>query len=47
MSSTPGHQFNAGSQQPGHVLKVKFDKAGKIDVRCAMHPKMKMSVNVQ
>jgi plastocyanin len=46
MSSTPGHTFNAGSQQPGQTLKVKFDKAGNFEVRCAMHPKMTLQVAV-
>lgn len=46
MSATSGHAFNTGSQAPGKATPVTFDKAGDIQVICAIHPSMKMLVKV-
>jgi len=46
LSTTPGHQFNMGLIGPGHATPVTFDKAGDIQIFCAMHPTMKMVVKV-
>jgi plastocyanin len=46
LSTTPGNQFNLGSIGPGHSTPVTFDKAGNIQVLCAIHPTMKMMVKV-
>jgi plastocyanin len=35
-----------GLQKPGQTISTKFDKAGTYQVRCAIHPKMKMTVTV-
>lgn len=35
-----------GLQKPGETIVTKFDKAGTYQVRCAIHPKMKMTVSV-
>jgi plastocyanin len=35
-----------GLQKPGEIISAKFDRAGDYQVRCAIHPKMKMSVKV-
>ena len=35
-----------GLQKPGQTISTKFDKAGTYQVRCAIHPKMKMTVKV-
>ncbi|TGM60114.1 methylamine utilization protein [Leptospira adleri] len=39
--------FDLGSYPQGQTKKVKFDKAGKILVECAIHPGMKMTIEVQ
>ncbi len=36
-----------GLQKPGETIDVLFDKAGRFTVRCAIHPRMKMSVVVE
>lgn len=46
MSRTAGNTFNLGSQMPGRSTPVTFDKAGDIEVICAIHPGMKMAVKV-
>lgn len=38
--------FDLGSYAPGAAKKVKVDKAGKIDVECAIHPGMTMVIDV-
>ncbi|HEV8640592.1 MAG TPA: plastocyanin/azurin family copper-binding protein [Methylomirabilota bacterium] len=45
-SPTPGLEFNIRSQQPGQSDVVSFSKPGVLEVRCAIHPKMKMRVTV-
>jgi len=45
-SSSPGNDFNLGSQLPGNSTSVTFDKSGDVDVMCAIHPLMKMKVKV-
>jgi len=46
LSTTPGNEFNLGSQAPGVSTPVTFDKAGQVDVMCAIHPRMKLQVTV-
>jgi plastocyanin len=46
LSTTPGNVFNLGSIGPGHSTPVTFDKAGNLQILCAIHPSMKMSVKV-
>jgi len=36
-----------GLQKPGQDIKQTFAKAGTYKIRCAIHPKMKMTVTVQ
>ena len=45
-SRTQGAAFNVGLQQPGSSSPVTFEKAGPVEVRCAIHPGMKMIVEV-
>lgn len=46
-SSTKGLEFDLKTQQPGGSSTIKFDKPGQLEVRCAIHPKMKLKVNVK
>lgn len=46
-SQSPGFEFNSKSQAPGAETSASFDKAGVVEVRCAIHPKMKMTIQVQ
>lgn len=45
-STSPGNDFNLGSQAPGKSVSVTFDKPGDVDVLCAIHPLMKMKIKV-
>ena len=45
-SRTKGHKFKIKKQKPGDEDSITFDSAGAIDVRCAIHPKMKLMINV-
>lgn len=38
--------FDLGSYPKGQSRRVTFDKPGKVDIECAIHPKMKMTVDV-
>ena len=46
MSATKGNEFNLGSQAPGMSTDVTFKEVGNVQVICAIHPRMKMTVNV-
>jgi len=46
MSTSPGNEFNLGSQAPGSSTDVKFNEVGDVTVICAIHPRMKMMVKV-
>ena len=39
-------KFNSGPQQPGSRAKLVFTAPGAYEVRCAIHPKMKLTVKV-
>jgi len=41
-----GAEEDKGLQKPGEKIDVAFPKAGKFMVRCQIHPKMKMNVDV-
>lgn len=46
-SSSDGYDFDLGAQKPGSEASHTFDKPGKVKVRCAIHPKMKLEVVVE
>lgn len=39
--------FDLKAQRPGASARVAFPKAGKVDVRCAIHPSMRMTIEVE
>ena len=45
--NNPDCKFNTKIQNPGVKSPVKFDKEGTYEVRCAIHPKMKLTVTVK
>jgi plastocyanin len=38
---------NLGPIKPGEAKEVSFDQAGTYEVKCAIHPKMKLTITVQ
>ena len=46
-SITPGMEFDLRRQAPGASSAVPFDKEGVAEVRCSIHPKMKLIVTVK
>jgi cytochrome c peroxidase len=42
-----GSTINGGLQQPGGEFKAPFTKPGSYQVTCGIHPKMKMTVEVE
>ena len=42
-----GDEDDHGLQKPGETIDVVFAKSGRFVVRCTIHPKMKMTVDVQ
>jgi plastocyanin len=46
MSTTPDNAFNLGTQTPGQATPVTFDKAGSVEVICAIHPRMHLTITV-
>ena len=46
-SQTPGFEFNLKRQPPGARGAVRFERVGVVDVRCAIHPSMKLTITVQ
>ena len=46
-SQTAGMSFELKTQKAGESSTIKFDKAGVAEVRCAIHPQMKMKVKVE
>jgi plastocyanin len=45
-SISKGSEFDLGSQRPGASTDVTFTEAGEIQVFCAIHPRMKMTVKI-
>ena len=47
VQDSSGDTEDKGIQKPGEVIKHTFAKAGDYEVRCAIHPRMKLAVKVQ
>jgi plastocyanin len=45
-SLSPTKTFDLGSYAKGETKKIVFDKAGKVEVECAIHPNMQMIIEV-
>lgn len=45
-SLTEGQSFDLGSFGQGQTRKHTFKKPGKVDIECAIHPSMKLAVEV-
>lgn len=46
-SESAANTFDLKAQRPGTRTRVAFPKAGHIDIRCAIHPSMRMTVDVE
>lgn len=46
-SQSPGIAFELKVQKPGESSDIKFDREGSGEVRCAIHPQMKMKLTVK
>ena len=42
-----GDELDQGLQRPGESIDIIFSNTGRFTVRCAIHPRMKMIVDVQ
>ncbi len=45
-SLSDAKSFDLGSYKKGETKKITFNDAGKIEVECAIHPRMHMLINV-
>jgi plastocyanin len=45
-SISKGNEFDLGSQRPGASTDITFTEAGEVQVICAIHPRMKMTVEI-
>jgi len=45
-ASSPGMNFDSDEQAPGDIVDVKFPTPGEFDVRCGIHPRMRLHVSV-
>ena len=45
-SLSPAKTFDLGSYKKGQTKEVTFDQAGKVEVECAIHPNMRMTIDV-
>lgn len=46
-SLSPAKSFDLGTYPQGGAKSVTFDKAGTIEVECAIHPEMTLSIEVE
>jgi plastocyanin len=46
-SKSPGNEFEIPKQEPGVTASATMKTPGEVDIRCAIHPKMKLHVTVE
>ena len=46
-SSTRGQDFELETTEPREQLSRTFSKPGRVDVRCGLHPGMRLIINVK
>ncbi len=46
-SVTKGSEFDLGAFPEGESKSVKLDKSGTVQVECALHPEMKLEIEVK
>jgi plastocyanin len=46
-SSTKGQEFDLETTNPGEDVKWTFSSKGRVDVRCGLHPGMRLVVTVE
>jgi plastocyanin len=46
-SLSEAKSFDLGSYPQGQSKKVTFDKPGKVEVECSIHPNMQMDIEVE
>jgi plastocyanin len=46
-SSTKGHEFDLKTTSPGKNASRTFAAAGRVDIRCGLHPGMRLVVTVE
>jgi plastocyanin len=46
-SPTKGFEFNMVAQKPGTAAEQGFNAEGTVEVRCAFHPTMKLTITVK
>ena len=44
---SPTFNFNSGEQEPGRNVDVRFSTAGRFEVLCEIHPRMRLNVIVE
>jgi plastocyanin len=45
--AAPNFTFESDEQEPGETVSIAFTKRGRFPVRCHIHPKMHLDVDVQ
>jgi plastocyanin len=47
LSFTPGFEFDLKLQRPGERKVITFDKPGRVEIECDIHPKMGLVITVE
>jgi len=46
-SASPNMKLDIGRQAPGHPVRVPFKNPGVVEIRCAIHPRMRLTITVK